>query len=438
MVETGLLIAYGSLLTMAFLPIYVGSFESLKGIKRPKNAAPRKKSQNPLEDSDSESESITESLSANDAWMFPVFGSGVLFSLYLLFRFLNKEYINYLLTAYFSILGCAAIAKVGLLIAKTTIPLSVLKHVEKYKITISKQGKHLYNASFTAVHAGLLTSSILLSVYYVLTKNWIASNFFGICFALNAIQLLSLDSFKTGMILLSGLFFYDIFWVFGTEVMVSVAKNFDAPIKVVWPKDIIGVLAGTVEKTEFTMLGLGDIVIPGIFVALCLRFDHHQAWQRKPTGNFRSTNFARPYFTACATAYILGLVTTVVVMHTFKAAQPALLYLSPACILSALITAAVRGELKELFAYSTEEDNEEAKKGKKDTKNKKDEPLPEEKTEAVAKEAPTNARVTEEADKAEDADVEDDDYVAVNADDSKGASPKVSKKRKGSKKKGGK
>lgn len=65
------------------------------------------------------------------------------------------------------------------------------------------------------------------------------------------------------MILLSGLFFYDIFWVFGTEVMVSVAKNFDAPIKVVWPKDIIGVLAGTVEKTEFTMLGLGDIVIPG-------------------------------------------------------------------------------------------------------------------------------------------------------------------------------
>lgn len=121
----------------------------------------------------------------------------------------------------------------------------------------------LYNASFTAVHAGLLTVSILLTVYYVLTKNWIASNFFGICFALNAIQLLSLDSFKTGMILLGGLFFYDIFWVFGTEVMVSVAKNFDAPIKVVWPKDIIGVLAGTVEKTEFTMLGLGDIVIPG-------------------------------------------------------------------------------------------------------------------------------------------------------------------------------
>jgi minor histocompatibility antigen H13 len=146
MVETGLIIAYGSLLTMACIPIYAGSFESLKGVKRPKNAAPRKKSQSPLDDSDSESESITESLSANDAWMFPVFGSGVLFSLYLLFRFLNKEYINYLLTGYFALLGCAAVAKVGLLVAKKTLPFSILKHVEKYKITISKQGKRtLFN-----------------------------------------------------------------------------------------------------------------------------------------------------------------------------------------------------------------------------------------------------------------------------------------------------
>lgn len=44
--------------------------------------------------------------------------------------------------------------------------------------------------------------------------------------------MLSLDSFKTGGILLVGFFFYDIFWVFFTPVMVSVAKSFDAPIKV--------------------------------------------------------------------------------------------------------------------------------------------------------------------------------------------------------------
>lgn len=31
--------------------------------------------------------------------------------------------------------------------------------------------------------------------------------------------MLKLDSFKTGSILLSGLFFYDIWWVFGTNVV---------------------------------------------------------------------------------------------------------------------------------------------------------------------------------------------------------------------------
>lgn len=34
----------------------------------------------------------------------------------------------------------------------------------------------------------------------------------------------------------AGLFLYDIFWVFYTPVMVSVAKNFDAPIKLLFPR----------------------------------------------------------------------------------------------------------------------------------------------------------------------------------------------------------
>lgn len=209
-----------------------------------------------------------------------------------------------------------------------------------------------------------MVASILLTAYYSYTKNWIASNIFGLSFSINAIQLLSLDSFKTGIILLSGLFVYDIFWVFYTPVMVSVATNFDAPIKLLWPRDLIAFLTSP-ENARFTMLGLGDIVIPGIFVALCVRFDRHLSWQRNPVGAFRSTRFAKPYFTANLIAYVLGLGLTMVVMHCFKAAQPALLYLSPACILSVLLTAAVRGELKELFAYTTEEEEDEKKKSKK-------------------------------------------------------------------------
>lgn len=41
---------------------------------------------------------------------------------------------------------------------------------------------------------------------------------------------------RTGVILLAGLFVYDIFWVFCTPVMVAVAKSFDAPIKLLFKR----------------------------------------------------------------------------------------------------------------------------------------------------------------------------------------------------------
>ena len=47
------------------------------------------------------------------------------------------------------------------------------------------------------------------------------------------------------------------------------AKSFDAPIKLLFPRE----LEEGDTSTPFSMLGLGDIVIPGIFVALILRYD---------------------------------------------------------------------------------------------------------------------------------------------------------------------
>ncbi|KAI8875803.1 hypothetical protein K501DRAFT_201846 [Backusella circina FSU 941] len=354
---------------MAVVPIIAGSIASIRSMKRPENAPKCKRTESPLEDSDDEDESESESLSTSDAYMFPVIGSGVLFSMYLVFRYLDKKYIDYLITTYFSVMGCAAVTKALLMLTRKLIPVSLLKNVSKYKVTLTKRGKKLSHINLSVIHGALLTTAIGLTAYYGITKNWIASNIFGLSFSVNAIQLLSLDSFKTGMILLSGLFFYDIFWVFYTPVMVTVAKSFDAPIKLLWPRDIIGYVLGTHEKVNFTMLGLGDIVIPGIFVALCLRFDRHMSWKRNPVGNFRSTDFEKPYFTACMVAYIAGLATTMGVMHFFNAAQPALLYLSPACILSALITAAVRGEIKDLFEYTTEETEEEKKEKERKKKD---------------------------------------------------------------------
>ncbi len=81
------------------------------------------------------------------------------------------------------------------------------------------------------------------------------------------------------------------------------------------------------------MLGLGDIVFPGIFIALLLRLQ-------------RGTNF---YFNVTLAAYILGLLVTFVVMHLFRLGQPALLYLAPACIGTPLFLAAVRGDIQAML-----------------------------------------------------------------------------------------
>merc|ERR1719444_682526 len=86
--------------------------------------------------------------------------------------------------------------------------------------------------------------------------------------------MISLSSFKTGAIMLVGLFFYDVFWVFGSKsvfgsnVMVSVATGLDAPIKLMFPRSL-----GGCGNLQCSMLGLGDIAVPGIFVAFMAKWD---------------------------------------------------------------------------------------------------------------------------------------------------------------------
>jgi minor histocompatibility antigen H13 len=99
--------------------------------------------------------------------------------------------------------------------------------------------------------------------------------------------------------------------------MVSVATSLDVPIKLMWPKSI-----SFASDRGFTMLGLGDIVIPGVFVALALRYDHHRY-----SKSSSHASFTKPYFYSSLGAYISGLATTMSVMHVFGKPQPALLYL---------------------------------------------------------------------------------------------------------------
>ncbi|XP_033097945.1 minor histocompatibility antigen H13-like [Anneissia japonica] len=336
----GMAVAYSSLLIMALLPIFVGSFRSVKFLKdRKKNGE------------------AVETMTSQDAAMFPLYASGALFGIYLVFKFFSKEYINLLLTFYFFFLGVLAIAHILSPVVHKLVP-NFFPNMPYHIIFTQGEGdqrEEVINQEFDRKDLLALAISTGFGIWYLVKKHWIANNIFGLAFSVNAVEFLQLNSVITGCILLGGLFFYDIFWVFGTDVMVTVAKSFEAPIKLVFPQDL---LENGLAANNFAMLGLGDIVIPGIFIALLLRFD------------VSKKSDSRVYFYSGFFAYITGLLTTIGVMHFFKHAQPALLYLVPMCIGTPLFVALVRGEIKEIFKY---EDNPEENKTEKEKESIKEE-----------------------------------------------------------------
>ena len=181
---------------------------------------------------------------------------------------------------------------------------------------------------------------------YFMTKHWALNNIFGVLFSIVALKGLNLSSTKTGLLLLWALFFYDIFWVYGTDVMVTVAKNLDLPIKLVFP---FLNSEGVVQKS---MVGLGDIVLPGLFLSFCLKFDIDQAFKKQKTV-LNNGKIELHYFNMAFVGYFYGIVETFLVMVIFEHPQPALLFLVPMCTLPVLVRSFFRGEFWEFVNHDT-------------------------------------------------------------------------------------
>jgi minor histocompatibility antigen H13 len=165
--------------------------------------------------------------------------------------------------------------------------------------------------------------------------------------------------------------------------MVSVAKNFDAPIKLLFPKEF--------QSAEYSMLGLGDIVIPGIMVAIVLRYDvqkHMIGYVDGSKGKMSHATGSPRFFYSCFIGYVIGIASTIVVMNVFNAAQPALLYIVPSVLACTFTHAWMVGETKALFHWSEAPATEE-----KDTvKKKEDESKSEEEEEEEPQEGVTTRR----------------------------------------------
>ncbi|KAH6661970.1 signal peptide peptidase-domain-containing protein [Halenospora varia] len=471
------------LIVAALFPIYIGSHASLR---RPPSAEAPKKSKDGDDEEDDEIqvEPTMEGFSPSDAIMFPIMAGCTLAVLYFIIKWLkDPRILNLILTWYFSILGVFGVGKLAadaLNVATTFIfPLVWSSRKETYHVDqeLRKQltgntikagilqtrkaapdkssplagplsaiplprsvNSFLWNlrALVTTnwilrgyIHnivnlttrirlndaIGLVLGFAAIVLYNTIGKVWWLTNLIGFGFCYGTLQLMSPTTFWTGSLILIGLFFYDITMVFYTPLMVTVATSLDVPIKLVFPGPKNG-----------GMLGLGDVVLPGIMMALALRFDlylHYLRQQRleaplslKPqekklvktkyqdaTGlwgeRFWTSNstkiteadgarFPKTYFYASVVGYIIGILTTLVVLNIFRHAQPALLYLVPGVLIALWSTALFRGELSLMWGYTEdgsleenweevkakrekdEKDEKEGKKPKDDTKKEKD------------------------------------------------------------------
>ncbi|KAK9910409.1 hypothetical protein M0R45_034374 [Rubus argutus] len=185
--------------------------------------------------------------------------------------------------------------------------------------------------------------SVLWAVYRHVSFAWIAQDILGIALIITVLQIVHVPNLKVGTILLGCAFLYDIFWVFVSKwwfhesVMIVVARGDKSG------EDGIPMLLKIPRMFDpwggYSIIGFGDIILPGLVVAFSLRYD----WLANKT-------LRAGYFVWAMTAYGSGLLVTYVALNLMDGhGQPALLYIVPFILGTFLTLGQMRGDLKVLW-----------------------------------------------------------------------------------------
>lgn len=191
---------------------------------------------------------------------------------------------------------------------------------------------------------------LVVTVLWVAYRNedrwaWLLQDTLGVAYCLFVLRRMRLPTLKSCASFLLALLVFDVFFVFitplltrtGESIMVGVASgpadslsHERLPMVLKVPR--LSFSALTLCDQPFSILGFGDIVVPGFLVAYCHRFDVQ-------------IHSRQVYFVACTAAYAVGLLVTFFAMALMQMGQPALLYLVSSTLLTSLAVAACRQEL---------------------------------------------------------------------------------------------
>jgi len=218
---------------------------------------------------------------------------------------------------------------------------------------------------------------------------WITQDMMGVCMCIVFLGVIRLNSIRVATFLLVAAFFYDIFFVFltpylvGKSVMITVATSGGPPtadpswcekypstpecqggepLPMLFSIPRIGDYEGGAS-----LLGLGDIVVPGLLMSFACRIDAAKQqslfapnfYRRRKAATAAVTSrlggfcfrcyCCRGYFIPVLIAYAIGLFMANMAVYLMNMGQPALLYLVPLCLGTICTLGWIRGEFMELW-----------------------------------------------------------------------------------------
>ncbi|XP_065889893.1 signal peptide peptidase-like 3 [Dysidea avara] len=294
-------------------------------------------------------------LSCRDVTCFPIAGS---FSLLLFFYCFDS--IQYVFTLCVSVVS--TVAGYTLFMPYTTM---LCQPFEEQRKHIGHCG-HLLGGEATAVFI-----AVLLTFSWLYTGHWLLLDVLGVSLCVMMLQFFRLPNLRLSAILLCVLVIYDVFWVFfsssvfESNVMVAVAtKVADNPVAMVAdklnlpgaaktrpPLSIPGklIFPSSIHSGHFSMLGLGDIILPGLLLCFAMRYDHAVMRATMATDRISLACSKWSYFQISICGYALGLIFAAVAAEMFSSPQPALLYLVPCTLIPFVVKATIQGDLKSLW-----------------------------------------------------------------------------------------
>lgn len=206
----------------------------------------------------------------------------------------------------------------------------------------------LFKSSVIEDYGGLSLSvltAVGLGIAWIVTGHWIVLDILATATIITILTYIRIPTLSLGITLLCVMLVYDVVWtflspiLFGESVMEHVAKQVAGG----WVTLPIVIAVPHIWSNGASILGLGDVLVPGLFIVFLLRWDghnRHMPWE----GTARCGYLG----------YVLGYLLTFFILVVSDRGQPALLYIVPCVLTASLGYSYIKTELNELRNYSTE------------------------------------------------------------------------------------